>query len=328
MFRVSLHSGYQFLVKTPKIAGLGRLVLALAWGSAAVATLSGAVITGAMAAPNTPALESHARAVLHQIMVSEQSWIRIHAAEALMAAGESDAIRDYFLRELPTTEKSVFRIGVYRVLATASHSADERAKWTAKAEQVYLDQTAPDQNQAIETLCKLGYHVTGPTLELVRRRTVEPPSAPMALALWSGTLAGEPHALEKLTALLTSTDEALRTSAAYALRWLHPADAAVRAALVRATVVEQPGTTPYAYILGAAITVDADPAQTVSWEAKLNDIFLTGSAGARFEASWTLKHRYRIADLGRVAPLLDLPASENDARVGAASVILTTLARR
>jgi hypothetical protein len=261
-------------------------------------------------------------------MVSEQSWIRIHAAEALMAAGEMEEIRTYFLNALPDTESSVFRIGVYRVLATASHTPEERSKWIGKVERVYLDPTAPDQNQAIETLCKLKHRVTGDALAKVRRNAASLPSAPMALALWAGALAEEPMALEGLTELLLSKDPALRTSAAYALRWLHPTDAVVRTALVRAVAAESPGTTPYAYMLGAALAVDADPAQTASWESKLNDVLLTGAAGARFEASWTLKQRYNRADVPRLAPLLDLPASENDARVGVASVILTTLTRR
>lgn len=302
--------------------------LVLALGLVAIASLPVASASEAIAAQTPEALETHARRVLHQIMVSEQSWIRIHAAEALIGAGEGEAIRTYFLNELPSTESSAFRIGVYRVLATVSHSPEERSSWIAKVEHVYLDQTAPDQNQAIETLCKLGYHVAGPTLELVRRRMAEPPSAPMALALWSGTLAGEPQALEKLTGLLTSTDPALRTSAAYALRWLHPSDPAVRQALVRAAAVQPVGTTPYTYILGAALTVDADPSQTAAWEAKLGEVMMTGSAGARFEASWTLQHRSKLADLSRLATILDFSEKENDARVGAAMIILTTLAHR
>ena len=95
-----------------------------------------------------------------------------------------------------------------------------------------------------------------------------------------------------------------------------------------AAAVEPAGTSAYPYILGAALTVDADPAQTKNWEAKLDQIFATGSTDARFEVSWTLKHRYQAADLSRVAAFLDRPASENDTRVGAAMIILTTLARK
>ena len=306
----------------------GRPALGLALALVVAATLAGAD-GGARAPAQTPeALEAHARSVLHEIMTSEQSWVRIHAAEALIAAGEGEAIRTHFLKELPNTESSAFRIGVYRVLATVSHSPEERSSWIAKVEQVYLDPKAPDQNQAIETLCKLGCRVTGPTLELVRRRMAEPPSAPMALALWASQLAGEPHALEGLTGLLTSDDPALRTSAAYAFRWLRPSDPAVRAALAQAVAAEPAGTQVSAYLLSAALTVDADPAQTANWKASLKQALFTGTMPARFEASWTLRYRYQVGELAQVAPLLDLPATENDTRVGAAMIILTPLARR
>jgi len=289
-----------------------------------------AVLASPAPAPTSAALGTQARAVLHEIMVSEQSWVRIHAAEALMAAGETEAIRTYFLHELSNTESSAFRIGVWRVLATAAPSPGERAQWIARVEQVYLDPTAPDQNQAIETLCKLGHRVSGPALELVRERLTGPPSVPKALALWSATLAEEPQALERLAQLLDSQDPALRTNAAYALRWLHPSDPAVRKILARAAATAVPAyDSASIYIVGAALAVDANPAATQDWVAMLNLTLLTDafSPAERFEASWTLKHRYKSADLPGLARLLDLPAEENDTRIGAATIILTTLAR-
>lgn len=274
------------------------------------------------------ALSAHARGVLHQIMESERSFVRVHAAEALIAAGEADAVRGYFTSELPNTESSVWRVGVWRVLANTAHSTDERNAWIAKIERTYCDPASADRNTAIETLCKLGHQVRGKTLEIVRREAAGTPSVQMVLALWSAQLAGEPNSLEGLTDLLASGDPILRGDAAYALRWLHLSDPAMRKALVRAAAVEPAGTRSYPYILGAALTVDADPTQTMSWEAKLDQVFATGSTDARFEASWTLKHRYKVADLPRLTALLDLPANENDTRIGAAAIILTTLARQ
>ncbi len=315
-------------MKTCPPRALRRLCqnLGLGVGLMAAGVLPGAETGSTETAPTPAALEAQARSVLHEIMVSEQSWVRIHAAEALIAAGEADAIRTYFLTELPRTESSAFRIGVYRVLATVSRSPEERNAWVAKVEQVYLDQNAPDQNQAIETLCKLGYRVTGQTLELVRRRMAEPPSAPMALALWSAALAGEPHALEGLTQLLTAADPDLRRRAAYALRWLHPADPAVRQALARAaTVTATIHNSSSIYILGAALAVDADPARTKDWVATLNTLMRTNtvSVGERFEASWTLQHRSNAANLPSLRGLLELSEDENDVRIGAAAIILT-----
>ena len=84
------------------------------------------------------------------------------------------------------------------------------------------------------------------------------------------------------------------------------------------------------YILGAALTVEADPAHAQAWEAVLNRVMGSSAApvGERFEASWTLQHRYHAADLPSLIALLDLPPSENDVRIGAAAILLTTLARK
>jgi hypothetical protein len=294
------------------------------------APLLPAAETGAAAPVLTmDALAAHARDVLREIEASEHSWVRIHAAEALMAGGASDAVRAEFLASLPTLESSAIRVGAWRVLTTTAPSPEDREPWIVKIARTYLDPAAADQNQAIETLCKLGFRVSGEVLAKVRREAAGPPSVPMSLALWSAVLAGEPDALPRLTALLASSDPALRGDAAYALRWLRLSDPAMRRALTRAAAAEPAGTSAYPYILGAALTVDADPTQTAAWTAKLNEVFLaSGPTDGRFEASWTLRNRYRVADLPRLAAMLDLPPKENDTRVGAAAVILVTLGRR
>lgn len=317
-------------MKLPLVTRVGCLCrcIGLGLGLLSVVALPGADAVSPPPAPAPDALAAHARSVLHEIMASERSFVRVHAAEALIAAGEADAVRADFIRELPSTESSVFRVGVWRVLANTTHSADERNLWIAKIEGTYCAPASLDRISAIETLCKLGYRVSGKTLELVRQEAAGPPSVQTLLALWSAQLAGELNALKGLTDLLSSSDPILRGDAAYALRWLHLSDPAMRQALVRAATVEPAGTYAYPYILGAALTVDADPTQTRSWEAKLDEAFATGSIDARFEASWTLKHRYKVADLPRLATFLDLPAKENDTRVGAAAIILTTLARQ
>lgn len=297
----------------------------------ALACLAGLVLA-AMASgagdPGPATWAAQARDTLHGIMAGEQSFVRVHAAEALLAAGEAGPVRAFFLRELPATETSVFRIGVWRVLATTANSPGERAAWIARVEQAYGDPAAPDRITALETLCKLGHHVTGRTLERVRRDAGGATSTLQVIALWSAQLAGEPGALSRLADLLTSGDPKIRRTAAYALRWLHPADAATRQALARAAAAEPAGSPAEAFLVGAALSVDADPARSASWQAQLERILATGAVDARFEASWTLRHRYKVANLPAVVKLLDRPASENDTRVGAAMIILTTLDSR
>ncbi len=294
--------------------------------TAVVLGLGSACASTAAAEDPAATLAARARQVLHEVMAAERSWVKIHAAEALIDAGEAGRIHAIFFAEESANENPVIRIGLWRVLARTARSPAERAEWIAKIEGAYNDPQAPDRIQAIETLGKLHHAVTGPALALVRRESAGAPSVSMVLALWAAQLAGEPHALGGLTALLSSPDPTLRGDAAYALRWLGVPDPAVHQALVKAAAVEPAGTYAYAYILGAAVTVEADAAQTKVWVEKLEQLLMTGTTDARFEAAQTLKHHYPPSKAFQLAELLNEPA--NDARVGAANVILSALSRR
>ncbi len=283
----------------------------------------------ASAAPAPAALEAHAWEVLHQIMDSEQTWVRIHAAEALIAAGEVREIRADFLKRKPDFESSKIRVGMWRVLATTSPTPADRADCIAHLEQIYLTPDAPDHPQSIETLCKLGEHLRGPARDLMRSEAKGAPSTQTVLALWASVNSKESGAVSKLTAQLESPDVNLRRLAAYALRWLKLPDEKVGQALSRAAEKEPADSSAYPYLLGAAVAAPAsDNLKKAGWIGKLDRVVATGTTDARFEASWTLKYFYMPADLPRIAPMLDLPAEQNDARIGAAAIILTTLARK
>jgi len=272
------------------------------------------------------ALAARARTVLRQVVATDQTWVRVHATEALIAAGEGEAMRALFLRERPAIETTVYRIGVWRVLANTAHGTVERAEWIARIEQVFLDPAAPDRPQAVETLGKLRHRVTGKILETVRARAATGPEAEAIMPLWVLQLAGEPGAKARLTGALVSSDATVRQRAAYAVRWLHASDAAQRRTLAGAADTEPADSPAQAYLLSAALSLDAAPARTAAWQAKLEKVLMTGTAAARFEACQTLMHRFNLADVSRLAPLLD--EAEPDTRVGAAWAILHVLARR
>ncbi len=271
-------------------------------------------------------LATRARAVLKQILAIDQTWVRVHAAEALIAAGEGEAMHALFLREWPANEATVYRIGVWRVLANTACDEDDRAGWIARVERVFLDPTAPDRPQAVETLGKLRHRVKGKVLEAVRAKAAAGPEADAIMPLWALQLAGDPGALARLAVALAATDPTTRQRAAYAVRWLHTSDAALRRTLARAASVELADSPAYAYLLSAALSLDADPTQMDSWRAKLEQVLATGSPAARFEACQTLMNRFNAVDLPKLAPLLN--ATEPDTRVAAAWTILHVLAQR
>jgi sialidase-1 len=266
-----------------------------------------------------------AKVVLHKVFDEEESWGKIHAAEALIAGGEAVAIRERFLQLVPTVDSLPYRIGVWRVLANTSPTAADRAACVAQVEKVFLNLASPDRSQAIETLCKLRVRLNGPSLELVRQTAREGPELLRPLALWSLRLADEPGALEKICALLRSPDATMRVDAAYALRLLRETEPAALRALAQAADAEPAGTRAYPYLLSAAFALNADPAHRPAWRTALEQVLATGAVEARFEACQGLLTQVTAADLSRYVPLLD--AQGNDTKVGAALTILYVRAR-
>jgi hypothetical protein len=104
------------------------------------------------------------------------------------------------------------------------------------------------------------------------------------------------------------------------LRWLGINDGATKAALARTARAEPPTAIGYTIILGSAVTLVADPAQTANWIATLEKTVTDGSAGARYDACQTLMRRATTADFPKFSPLLEQP--EGDARIGGAWAIL------
>lgn len=265
-------------------------------------------------------LASRARTVLNEALATEKVFVKVHAAEALIALGEKESPHRVFRAELPAAnEVRPYRIGVWRVLAASSASPQERANWITRIEAVALDPSTMDRLHAMETLGKLG-HATGGRVRAAAEAMAKGSDAEAVFPRWVLHLAGDSTALPAIVAALDSADPAARLRAAYVLRWLNINDATTRAAVARTAGREPPTAIGYAIVLGAAVSLDADPARTPAWVAALEQIIANGSTGARYDACQTLMRRYTAADLARLAPLLDHP--DGDARIGAAWAIL------
>lgn len=284
------------------------------------------VVLNIEATPAQKGPSAEARALLHRIVAEDQTFVKIHAAEGLISAGEAEAVRKIFLAERPANEASPYRVGVWRVLASTAPSAAEREQWIGKVEQLFLDPAAPNRVQALETLCKLGHRVSGRSLDAVRVLAAGKDPADAVMALWSLQLAGEPGVLSRIAGALASGDPKVRLRAGYALRWLHPTDPAVLRALARAADAEQDGTISSPFILSAAVAADANPGRAAAWQGKLRQLLENGSADARFEACQGLMASFTPSDLPRLRALLDDPQS--DTRIGAACGILHLEAHR
>ena len=266
-----------------------------------------------------------ARAVLDAALASEKAFVKVHAAEALIALGEKDEPRRVFRAELPAANDiRPYRIGVWRVLAASSDSPQERAEWITRTESVVLDPAAMDRLHAIESLAKLSHAPTG-RVRAAAETMAKGSDAEAVFPRWVLHLAGDRTALPAIVAALDSDDPIARLRAAYVVRWLNLTDAATRTAVARTAVRESPTTIGFTIILGAAVALEADPKRTPRWVATLEQILESGAAGARYDACQTLMRRYTIADLPKLKPLLD--HADGDARIGAAWAILEVTAR-
>lgn len=264
-----------------------------------------------------------AQAALTRAFREESGWIRVHAAEALVAAGEGALVREGFRRELPALEPGPWRVGAWRVLAATAATAADRAAYVAKIEAVFLAADAPDRLQALESLNKLRVPITGPALAraqaMARGAEVERP-----LADWALHLAGERSAVDHLVGLLTASDPVARLRAAYALRWvgaLAPGQLARLAAAADAEPVDSPA---HPYFLSAALALNAAPARREVWMERVRTLLRTGPAGARYELSQTVGERIAAADAARFVD--DCELAKGDARIAAALVVLKSAA--
>jgi len=262
------------------------------------------------------AATTRGRAALHAIFDEEQAWVKIHAAEALLAGGEGAGIREQFLRLMPQVDSLPYRVGVWRVLANTSPTLAERNVAVAAVEKIYLNPASPDRSQAIETLCKLRCALTGPILNEVRRGADSGPVLLRPLCLWSLALSGDRTALDRLCALLRSPDPTMRVDAAYALRWLGTTNPQALDELAGAAAVEPADTKAYPYLLSAAYALHAGPAQRAKWRAGLDRLLENGMSDARFEACQGLMPEVVLSDLPRYEALLD--STDHDTQVGAA----------
>ncbi|RRA98025.1 HEAT repeat domain-containing protein [Larkinella rosea] len=143
----------------------------------------------ASAQPVSDALRSQCLQELRTVLRTEQEWIKVHAAEYLLWIGEPAGVQDVYLDELQKfSTKAPYRIGIWRVLAQAATTPDEKEKWTDPIAAAFKDPNGPDRIHAAETLAKLGISPTTVDAEAARK-AISGENRPLSLyTLWGATL--------------------------------------------------------------------------------------------------------------------------------------------
>ncbi len=275
--------------------------------------------------------------ILQKEMATQTGWVRVHAAEALVHHGYGAGVAAAFAPEADTAAAPL-RIGVWRVLATASPDETVRTAFVGRIRAAFLNPDGPDRLHAAEALAKLGVcrKEDRPALEAY---LAEQGQALGAFACWVMALSGDVADVDRLAGLLESTDPVARLRAGVALGRLAGGveNLSLRSSTVGATresplpsmkerlsiaAGKEPADSPAAVYLACA-------AYRAGGEASHRDRVLyylqNGKTSERYEAALALGARGDEADLPLLTPLLD--HAEADVRIGAADASLRILRR-
>ena len=213
-------------------------VFAVAWGCFLTASTMKNVVfaqeysenksenTKALTQPNTnPGLtaEQREKAVLtlRHALEEQERWRKVHAAEHLIALDYPQGVVKEFTKELEKNgDKPGYRIGVWSVLALASMRRENREQWINEILEVSLDETAPDQEQAIEALGKLGVSLNEIQLAPIEAAAKKTDLTISVYAQWVLLNSGRGAGAERLAKMLDSKNPAIRDAAANVLSYL------------------------------------------------------------------------------------------------------------
>jgi HEAT repeat protein len=286
--------------------------------------LASAVPQSAHAADNrlqvTPELRERAAGVVRQVFNQEQEFVKVHAAEYLLALGCPEGVKEAFAKEMDLHGKEPgYRIGIWRVLSRTANDDRERAGWIGKIRDVFLDPAASDRGNAAESLAKLCYELRDEDLATVERIAQSDNAAMVPNALGILVNSKRPGAEDRLAELLASSAIDTRLDTAYVIRHLRSVAPATQEKLLAAAKREPTGSKARVFLVAAA-GAHAPPDARVLLRADLAAILSKGSDDEKFEAVQTLGQIGEASDLSRIIPLLDDPTP--DVRATAAAAIL------
>jgi hypothetical protein len=290
-----------------------------------ITNMSAAVLAAALAAnlaagPTDAALRDRAARELHDALAVEARWIKVHAAEALLAVGDSDdrdAVRRAFEAELAAKgDEPEYRIGVWRVLAQAAPA--DRDRWVRRIADAFLDAAGPDRLHAAESLGKLGYRARADEIDAFERAARSGANPLAANALWVLVNSGRADAEPRLADLVATGDAATRATAAYAVRYLRTVSPATWTKLTAALAAGRAEGLVRAS-LAAAGFVHATSSQRPAFRFALEQA-ARGDADMKSEVCGALAMAGDAADVALLTTLVGDP--HVDVRVGAARAIL------
>jgi len=259
---------------------------------------------------------------LYAALNKGNDWERVHAAEALIMAGETRLV---LARFEPQADKAApkYRIGVWRVLFQA-HKNDPagQAKYMKRIVAAFNNLNGPDRLHAVETLGKLGYSKETKYILQAANDT----SSPLRVnSLWVLANTGKAKYIQSLTACLDSPETTVRSDAAYALRFLPKINAATLDSLKSASERENISTGAGVYIASALCVQASRVGKGAGPKTEIMK-YASGNNDEKYELCACLALIGNRTDL----PLLQkmLRDKSLDVRTGAANAILCITSRK
>lgn len=270
----------------------------------------GPLFAGTVESPSdvvSPQLRQRAIDVMRGVLENEERWVKVHAAEYLLALNYVDGVREAFLaKEKLHGDEPEYRIGIWRVLARSANSIKERTKWVEKIRQVIGDPEAPDRLHAIETFAKLQEVATDGEISILEKDVEKGPSPIPPFAAWVLLNSGQTEAEARLVEMLDSQDPDIRRCAAYALR-LRPSVSSVTVEMLIEKEKQEPDDSPARVYLAGAAAVHGSQKVRNALKPSLIEIAKNGNKDARYEAGQTLAQIGDKSDLPIMLDFLDDP---------------------
>jgi len=279
---------------------------------------------------------------LTDVLKTQSRWVKVHAAEFLLWAGYPTGVKEIYQEEERKYENEPqYRIGIWRVLAQAAITADEKNVYIEKIREAFMDTSGSDRIHAAETMAKLRY---APPIQdsLVTKATLLSPVKPLAwYTQWSVAYTSDDafiSARSRLLTLIQEDDGTGRLIGAFALSNLGGLSDDQWDILYKQSIDEPDTSIAKIYLLSASFTTSPD------LESKRNKVdnlyqmlrsFSTSSKKSdRMVMAMAFAEKGSIEDLPLLESLLrnehplENEAEAADVRAAAAYAILKIIQRQ
>lgn len=267
------------------------------------------------------ALAKRAHDVLDRALKEGQKWVKVHAAESLVACGEAEKVIPVFKQEAETFgNEPEYRIGTWRVLSQACASPGEKDQYIQKILAALRDPNSRDLIHAAESLGKLNYIIAASDRPRVEQLSKSLGGKGLPFTRWLLALSGNPNDMRHLAELLDHPDAEIRGNTAFALRYLRdklPPDVVDK---IQRTADKEPPSDFRMHLFGTAYVTAKDAKLVAKYRDQLIPYLAANTTPQRFAAATAFSIRGDRDDLPRLTTLLD--DSELDIQVAAANAIL------